>query len=279
MKKGIRRVISLICTAVFLFSAYKLLDIYLDYREAEQLYGAAANQYTTITDQEKDPTLEFDAAEYLSRPPIDVDFTDLLKINEDVIGWIYMEDTVVNYPILQGTNNFYYLDKTYYKKYLASGSIYLDSSNDRNFSDAHSIIYGHNMKNHTMFGDMDFFLKEEYLKEHPYVDIILIDGTWLRYEICSMYRAHVDDGTFLAPLNKASNFQPFMELITSKNVHGDSKQLELPEVHAGDKVLTLSTCTEDSANLERFVVHAVLIKENGNDVKQTEEEPDTEESR
>ena len=56
-----------------------------------------------------------------------MDFSELLAINEDIIGWIYMEDTVVSYPLLQGENNFYYLDKTYYRKYLASGSIYLDT--------------------------------------------------------------------------------------------------------------------------------------------------------
>ena len=270
-KKGLRRVVTLICAVVFLFSLYKLLDINQDYQEAEELYKDTANQYTTMVEPGKDPTMDFDLEEYLSRPPIQVDFTDLLKINDDIIGWIYMEDTVVNYPILQGENNFYYLDKTYYKKYLASGSIYLDSDNDRDFSDAHSIIYGHNMKNHTMFGDLSDLRDEKVLAEHPYVDIILIDGTWYRYEICSMYRAHVDDGTYRAPLNKASNFKPFMELIASKNMHGDSEILELPEVREDDKVLTLSTCTEDSANLERFVVHAVLIKENGKEVRETEE--------
>ena len=266
-RKGLRRAVTLICAVVFLFSLYKLVDINQDYREAEELYEETANKYTTMVEPEKDPSMEFDMEEYLRRPPIEVDFTDLLKINEDIIGWIYMEDTVVNYPVLQGENNFYYLDKTYYKKYLASGSIYLDSDNDRDFSDAHSIIYGHNMKNHTMFGDLSDLRDADYLKEHPYVDIILVDGTWLRYEICSLYRAHVDDGTYRAPLNKASNFQPFLELISEKNMFAGSEKLELPQAQPDDRVLTLSTCTEDSADLERFVVHAVLVKENGKEVR------------
>lgn len=262
-KKGLLRILTLVCLAVFLFSAYQLIGIFQDYREAEKLYQETADDYTMV----RDPGGEFDLEAYLHTPPIDVDFTELLRINEDVIGWIYMEDTVVNYPVLQGENNLYYLDKTYYKKYLASGSIYLDSDNDRNFSDAHSIIYGHNMKNHTMFGDLSNFRDEEYLAEHPYVDIILIDGTWLRYEIFSLYRAHVDDGTYRAPLNKAKNFQPFMELVTAQNMFANS-DLDLPTVQAGDKVLTLSTCTEDSADMERFVVHAVLVSRDGEDVLQ-----------
>ena len=268
-KKGIMRILTLLCLAVFLFSAWKLVGIFQEYREAEQLYNDAANEFTTLnSDQDKEhavpvPTMREQA-------PVEVDFSKLLKINDDIIGWIYMEDTVVNYPLLQGENNLYYLDKTMYKKYLASGSIYLDCDNEPDFSDAHSIIFGHNMKNHTMFGDLSDLRDEDYLKEHPYVDLILTDGTWMRYEICSMYRAHVEDGTFRAPLNKAKNFKPFMELITEKNMHAES-ELDLPVVQEEDKVLTLSTCTEDSADLERFVVHAVLVSVDGLSVRYQED--------
>lgn len=268
-KKGIMRILTLLCLAVFLFSAWKLVGIFQEYREAEQLYNDAANEFTTLnSDQDKEhavpvPTMREQA-------PVEVDFSKLLKINDDIIGWIYMEDTVVNYPLLQGENNLYYLDKTLYKKYLASGSIYLDCDNEPDFSDAHSIIFGHNMKNHTMFGDLSDLRDEDYLKEHPYVDLILTDGTWMRYEICSVYRAHVEDGTFRAPLNKAKNFKPFMELITEKNMYADS-ELDLPVVQEDDKVLTLSTCTEDSADLERFVVHAVLVSVDGLSVRYQED--------
>lgn len=268
-KKGIMRILTLLCLAVFLFSAWKLVGIFQEYREAEQLYNDAANEFTTLnSDQDKEHAVPVPSMR--EQAPVEVDFSNLLKINDDIIGWIYMEDTVVNYPLLQGENNLYYLDKTLYKKYLASGSIYLDCDNEPDFSDAHSIIFGHNMKNHTMFGDLSDLRDEDYLKEHPYVDLILTDGTWMRYEICSVYRAHVEDGTFRAPLNKAKNFKPFMELITEKNMHADS-ELDLPVVQEEDKVLTLSTCTEDSADLERFVVHAVLVSVDGLSVRYQED--------
>ena len=268
-KKGVMRILTLLCLAVFLFSAWKLVGIFQEYREAEQLYNDAANEFTTLnSDQDKEHAVPVPSMR--EQAPVEVDFSNLLKINDDIIGWIYMEDTVVNYPLLQGENNLYYLDKTMYKKYLASGSIYLDCDNEPDFSDAHSIIFGHNMKNHTMFGDLSDLRDEDYLKEHPYVDLILTDGTWMRYEICSMYRAHVEDGTFRAPLNKAKNFKPFMELITEKNMHADS-ELDLPVVQEEDKVLTLSTCTEDSADLERFVVHAVLVSVDGLSVRYQED--------
>jgi len=274
MKKWIYRIAWLACMAVFLFSAIQLVDIYREYRAAENFYDEAAGSFT---EQNTEP-VEGPDPERIS-PPITVDFTDILKINEDVIGWIYMEDTVVSYPVLQGENNFYYLDKTYWKKYLASGSIYLDAGNDRLMGDSHSIIYGHNMKNHTMFGDLSDFRKAEYLESHPYVDLFLVDGTWLRYEIFSVYKADVYDGTFSVPLNSEADMENLLRISAEKNLHkaadgadgGDGAddsgwKLPVPD-GASDKVLTLSTCTEDSADQYRFVVQAVLFLEDGLPVK------------
>ncbi|MGN0715790.1 MAG: class B sortase [Anaerovoracaceae bacterium] len=251
------RVLMLICLAVFVFSLVKLIGIRLEYKQEEDFYDSAASQYTSQNTWKK-----LNGDEGAEGPPISVDFSELLTINEDIIGWIYMDDTVVSYPLLQGENNYYYLDKTYYGNYLASGSIYLDTGNDRQFGDAHSIIYGHNMKNHTMFGDMDDFMDADYLKEHPYVDILLTDGTWLRYKIFSVYRADVDDGTFEVPLNGEEVFNEFLQVAEEKNLHRESG-LQLPKVDAEDKVITLSTCTEDSSELERFVVTAVLMRVDG----------------
>ena len=256
-KNLVYRLLSLICIAVFLFSLVKLVKIWMEYREAENFYDSAASEYTSQNEWKK---LNGDEVE--EGPPISVDFSELLTINEDIIGWIYMDDTVVSYPLLQGENNYYYLDKTYYRKYLASGSIYLDTGNERDFSDSHSIIYGHNMKNHTMFGDLDDFMDADYLKEHQYVDILLTDGSWLRYKIFSVYRADVEDGTYDVPLNGIKAFRNFLKLAEEKNMHKDS-DVKFPKVDTEDKVITLSTCTEDSANLERFVLTAVLVGVDG----------------
>ena len=93
-------------------------------------------------------------------------------------------------------------------------------------------------------------------------DIFLTDGTWLRYEIFSVYRAGVEDGTYDVPLNEKADFAAFLELAREKNIYKESG-LALPEPDEQDRVLTLSTCTEDSADLERFVVTAVLVNIDG----------------
>ena len=116
------RLLCLICIAVFLFSLVKLVKIWLEYREAEKFYDSAASEYTSQNEWKK---LNGDETE--DGPPISVDFSELLAINEDIIGWIYMEDTVVSYPLLQGENNYYYLDKTIFAvtwKQVVDGSVY-----------------------------------------------------------------------------------------------------------------------------------------------------------
>ena len=136
-RKPWERIIISICVLAFLFSFWQIVKIFSEYKKGENFYRDAVEYFTV------------DSAEEENEPPIEVDFAELVAVNRDIVGWIYIEDTVVNYPILQGEDNFYYLDKTYEKKYLASGSIFLDAVNQQDFTDSHSIIYGHNMRNNT----------------------------------------------------------------------------------------------------------------------------------
>lgn len=246
-KKG-QNILICLCVLVFLFSLYQAAKIIWEYKEGVDFYRDTVKNYTGASETEKE-----------IGPPIEVDFERLLEINADIVGWIYMENTVVNYPLLQGKDNFYYLDKSYYKTYLASGSIFLDAANEADLSGRHSIVYGHNMKNSTMFGNLDDFQDPAYLQEHRYIDILLTGGNWLRYEICSLYRAGIEDGTYQLTFSEEEDFQQFLHLIDQKNIFRSQESLNLPRLKADDRLLTLSTCTEDSSDTERFVIHARLL--------------------
>ena len=84
--------------------------------------------------------------------PPQVDFNGLKAINPEVIGWIQIEGTSISYPIMKGKDNDYYLKHTFEGNYNAAGSIFIDYTNNSNFEDCNTIIYGHNMKNGSMFG-------------------------------------------------------------------------------------------------------------------------------
>ncbi len=252
-----------ICLAVFLFALGNILKILWEYHVAKSFYNDTVNSYVIVSDEddsfEEEMTADkADEEDYSC--PILVDFQALCLANGDIIGWIYMEDTVANYPLLQGTNNFYYLDKNYNGEYLASGSIFLDAANQNNLNDKHSIIYGHNMKNHTMFGDLGKFAEEAYLAEHPDVYVLLSDGSWYVYEIFSVYRAELTDGTYTISFNGEQDFAKFLDITMEKNMF-NGLMTELPVPDEEDYILTLSTCTDDSSDTERFVIHAVRVYE------------------
>ena len=211
-----------VCLAVFLFALFNLISIIRGYGEIEKIYNEAVGQFTEIPSQ----TSEAEPEGGTGVPK--VDFEALAAVNDDVIGWIYIEDTDISYPVLCGRDNQQYLFQSYEKKYLTAGSIYIDYRCSRDFTDSRTVIYGHNMHNGSMFGKLDKFTKESYMKEHPYVYILLPSGETLKYEVKKAYKADVEGKVYDLPSGEAQN----------------------PE----DRKLYLSTCTEDSSDTQRFVV-------------------------
>ena len=238
-RKQAYTVLMLLCIIIFLFALYKVISIVLDYKEIDDYYKKANDDFITMQD---DGQL---AA---------IDFNRLRGINEDVSGWIYIKDTDISYPVLQGPTNDYYLFRNYEKEYLVAGSIFLEATNKNDFSDDHTVVYGHNMHNGSMFGSLDKFMKEDYRDEHPYIHILLPDGTWNKYEIFGSYIADIDDGTFTVFNDNSQEYDKYLKLIQEKNQYSNT---EYPE--EGEKILTLSTCTEDSDDYRRYVLQAKYV--------------------
>lgn len=237
-KKQYYTVLMLICIIVFLFALYKVVSILMDYKKIDDYYEKANEDFVEKDDGEL----------------IAVDFQKLREINEDVVGWIYIAGTDISYPILQGSTNDFYLFRDYEKNYLVAGSIFLDAANAGDFSDSHTIVYGHNMHNGAMFGTLDKFMEEEYKDEHTYINILTPDGIWHKYEIFSSYIAGIDDGTFTVFAENQQAYDDYLDLAREKNLYSSAS---FPE--NGEKILTLSTCTEDSDDYKRYVIHAKYI--------------------
>ncbi len=237
-KKAIYNVLLLICIIVFLFALYKIVGIVLDYKEIDDFYNSANEEFVE-TDDEGRITY--------------IDFAKLVAKNKDIKGWIHIEDTDISYPILQGNDNSYYLNRTYEKEWLFAGSIFLDAANEPDYSDDHTIIYGHNMHNGSMFGTLDKFQKEEYRDEHKHVYVMRLDGKWDKYEIYSTYIADVDDGTFDVFTENQQKYNEYVKLTTNKNYYTNTTAPE------GENILTLSTCTEDSNDYKRYVLQTKYV--------------------
>lgn len=175
----------------------------------------------------------------------------LREVNPQVIGWILIPDTEVNYPLLQGEDNDYYLNRTWDQKKNEVGSIFLEHLNSPDFTDFNTIVYGHNMIDGSMFASLRKYQKQSHWEEHPYVYIRNDQGVY-RYEIFSSYLADVESNTYGIAFPGEDSEGRFLDWILSKSeIQPDVR----PE--STDRILTLSTCS-GRGHTTRWVVHARL---------------------
>lgn len=164
-KRNVLRFVLIVLVAVvFAYSLYQVISTLHDYSEGSKTYDSlTAEIITTNTiDSSSDET-----ETQTEQTPITVDFNSLLDQNSDVVGWIYCENTPINYPVLQSSDNNYYLRRMIDKKYNIAGSVFMDYRCQADLSSLNTIIYGHNMKNDTMFGTFTEYKKQSYYDEHP----------------------------------------------------------------------------------------------------------------
>lgn len=248
---------------LLLVSFFSLLSIGIEYKKEEdsyrQLEQAAMKETiskdtdhsigdgvrTDSSDFDKDTDGTFD---YFA---VQIDFEMLKQVNEDIIGWILFDFNGISYPILQGEDNEEYLytlaDKTENK----AGSIFMDAACASDFSDVHTIIYGHNMKNLSMFGKLKYYrTKADYYKENCYFTIYTPDKI-CRYEIFAWYEASEDDSVYQVGFKEDEVFDSFVGQMLNRRYTDTGIRADKE-----DKIVTLSTC---SSNGKRFLVHGKLI--------------------
>ena len=187
---------------------------------------------------------------------IDVDFAGLKEQNKDIVGWIYFEDEEsISYPLLYSGDD-YYLRRNYLKEEETAGSIYIDGNNSPNLDDAHTLIYGHNMRNLSMFGKLKFYKTEEdYFENHRYFQLITESGAY-RYEIF----AYKDVSTLTGGIYTTWKYvdSDFKEFVNDTICQGSYVEADI-DVDDEAHIVTLSTCSYDSD--VRFTVSAVRIDE------------------
>lgn len=170
MKKRIRRVLTVVFLLISVGSLGVVLYTKQQYRVSEDLYSRASVQYTSRTEEGTAETAEAPGEDPDTvSPPIQVDFDALLAENEDIVGWIYCEGTPIDYLVVQGTDNDYYLRRSYDGVHSMAGTIFIDANNQPGFADCNTIIYGHNMKNGSMFAVLSRWAEQEFYEEHPVI--------------------------------------------------------------------------------------------------------------
>lgn len=243
-------IILLIAIGVFVFAAYNLYHIYTEYKKGTDEYNQI--EQMAVTNRDPDELSEEAGGENQGPSlvaPMEIDFASLKAVNDDVIGWIYVEALDdVSYPIVKGEDNDTYLHMTYEKNYNFAGTIFIDYENSRDFSDCNTLVYGHNMKNGSMFGQLKKFSQDpETYKKSKYFWIFTPDKTY-RYEIISAYTTGVNSDTYTLFKGPGQEFEDYLKTIVSRSeIETNAGDLDMM-----DKIVTLSTCTGNQST--RFVV-------------------------
>ena len=215
-----------VAIAVFCYAAYNLYHIYTEYKKGTNEYNSIEEM--AVTERDPDST-EVAGPDAQPKPPIDVDFEKLKSINEDVIGWIYVDALPdISYPIV-------------------------DYENGSDFNDCNTLVYGHNMKNGSMFGHLKKFTEDEKLYNNDRYFWILTPDKNYRYEIISAYTTGVNSDTYTLFKGPGEEFEEYLQKIKS---YSDIKT-EDTELTIKDKIVTLSTCTGNEST--RFVVQGKRV--------------------
>lgn len=201
------------------------------------------------------PTLTADQLDLLRiQSLIEVDFDYLQEINPDIVGWIFMENGKINYPIVQGTDNNYYLVRLPDKTWNRLGSIFMEYENKPDFSDDTTVLFGHNMLDESMFGSLKYYREQWYYDENPHMYIFAPHAT---------YRLEIFAGYVVKEKDIGSLHQTFESIEEKRKFVADSilRSTFESNVHIDDddRIVSLFTCTYDYADA-RYVVHGKLVQ-------------------
>ena len=246
MKKVIQNLIMILCIIVFVFFGYKIYNYNKEENEQEKLRDdliEGAIIKNILDNQISDGTAS-------NKLPIEIDFSVLKNKNKDIVAWLYSEGTPINYPIAQSKDNDYYLRRLLNGKYNQAGTIFMDYRNNSNFEDFNTIVYGHNMKNDTMFGTLTNYEKQDYFNEHKNM-YLFTENKNFKIELFAGYVTSSENDIYNFPKNSDTN-ENLIKMAKEKSTFKSDV-----EVNSYDKIITLSTCSYDYEDA-RYVLFGVL---------------------
>ena len=181
-----------------------------------------------------------------------VDFDKLKEINEDTVAWLKVNGTDIEYAVVKGNDNSYYLNHNFEKKYNSAGWIFADYKNKLDGTDKNIVIYGHNMRDDSMFGSLKNVLEEEwYNNEENHVINFVTEKEEQKYQVFSIYEIKNED-YYIDTEFKNNEFDKFIDTLKNRSIKDFNVQ-----VSETDRILTLSTCANN--NKYRVVLHAKRI--------------------
>lgn len=261
-------------TIILSISLYKITVKQINYKEIEtqelnirklvSLVEISNNENTEIINPPDEPQIEPDENsnsnieandywDYINTPLISVDFNSLINKNNDTVAWVKLNGTNINYPIVQTTDNNYYLHHAFDNSYNEAGWVYMDYRNNPEDFNQNTIIYGHGMNNNTIFGSLRYVV-DSWWYENPDNHILKISTKYENtlWQVFSVYTIPEESYYLQTDFDDDEKFTEFLGNLSSRSFYNFGVQL-----NQNDKIVTLSSCYN---NQLRVVLHAKLIK-------------------
>ena len=233
-------ILIVLCLGVAGFSGYNLYKELHEYQESTEAYNNLTPQ--VITTNEETNEEEFD-------------WESLKSMNSDFVGWIRMDDSTVDYPFVQGSDNDYYLRHLFTGQYNNSGCVFMDVSNNSDFSDKNTVLYAHNMKNGTMFAAIEKFKDASYYETHKVIHIYTESMTYDLYPVAGILTDGQDDYVRTS-FSDDEDFMSYVNYFVSNTTFTSEQTIE-----STDRTVMLSTCNYDTED-GRYVLICKLVEEN-----------------
>ena len=261
LKRKVWTLLTLFFVIILIFCSIKILLWMKDNKDTSSVTNEIINA-VNIEEREDDDNTELinedndkksDYWYYITFPLINVDFTELKGKNSDTVGWINVNNTNINYPYVQTTDNSFYLNHYFDKSYNEAGWVFLDYRNNNNLDNKNTILYAHSRLDKTMFGSLSKVLKSSwYNNKDNHIIRLSTESENTLWQIFSVYKIPEESYYITTEFNNDSDYEKFLNVIKNRSIYNFNTTL-----NNNDKVLTLSTCYSDT---ERTVVHAKLIK-------------------
>lgn len=263
VKKVVYIGVLIISIIVLVFSLLKIFIWNKDNSDVDKLQKDIADKNVKEVKADKDKTDNVNPPEnksddywdYIKMDMLSVDFNELKKKNPDTVGWIKVNGTNINYPVVQTKDNDYYLNHAYDKSKNSAGWIYADYRNNMTNFDKNTIIYGLGRLNNTMFGSLKTILNSKwYNNKNNYIIKFSTPTENTLWQVFSVYSIKAESYYITTKFSSDKEYDKFLQTLKNR-----SKKDFSATVNTKDKIITLSTC-KDVAGTERVVMHAKLIK-------------------
>lgn len=238
VKKIINLILTIICIIGIIYSGYHIIEWYKNINENKKINNEISKNIEVVKDKES------------QEEKIKIDFENLKQQNPDTVGYIKVNNTNIDYIVVQGNDNSYYLKHNFNKEWNIAGWVFADYKNRLDETDRNIIIFGHDTKDGSMFGTLKETQNEEWQnnKDNQIITFVT-EMNQYKYQIFSTYIIEPEEYYITTDFISVDDFKKFVNTIKSRSTHDYNV-----EVDENDKILTLSSCTPSGA--KRVVVHA-----------------------